>query len=205
MKAENLQSALINWSVKNSGFEARRPYIGLSHMGECDTKIYDWYCYGYERPKVAGHLQTIWTLEIETAIVDRIVRCGLDYKPADPICLHDGLVQGHPDGWIGRDLLEIKSIPREVFIPERGRIPRRIFWQIQAYLHYTSTKYCNLIFIARDNGMLQVYDIKYQPNIGEEIEDRVERLVKAVLSLSRPSCSCGRCGELVSPNGYKGD
>ena len=201
MKASKLQSELVNWTVRNSGFEARRPYIGLSHMGECDRLIYDQYVYGFERPKVAGHLQTRWSYEVEQIIIARLTEMKL-FTPMEEISLFDGLVKGHPDGGVCGSLLEIKSVQREDHFPKEGRIPRRVFWQVQAYLRYTGIRWCDVIYVARDTGILQVYEIKEQPNVGDEIDCRLADLVKAVQTMTRPACSCGRCLE-ASPDGHK--
>lgn len=192
MYAKSLQTALMNWTVQNSGFETQRSYIGLSGIGDCEKKIYNRTLFG-QNAKVDEHLLTRLSYELETELIYRLSSLGV-YSAGEEIRLYDGLVQGHTDGVIARtDVLEIKTLPREQWFPDQSRLPHRLYWQVQAYMHYLKRLQALVIYLARDTGGVKVISTRYSPSIGEQIEARVERLVVAVRTGKRPDCSCGRC------------
>jgi hypothetical protein len=138
-------------------------------------------------------LKTRLSYECEGLLVERLKGMGV-YGPGETISLHGGLVQGHTDGVIRPDaLLEIKTVAREEWLPKDFRLPGRVFWQVQAYLHFTERRLAQVVYVARDTGMVQVTGIRVNPSIGREVEEKVGRLVTAVLGWERPGCSCGKC------------
>jgi hypothetical protein len=191
MLASDLQEALMNWTVRNSLHQENRGYIGLSEIADCEAVIYDRYLYG-KRARVDEHCLHRMSYEMEWALIRRLTEMGL-YKPAPEICLFDGLVQGHPDGFIGNELLEIKTLPREEWLPKDHILPKRIWFQVQAYLHYTDRGFAQVVYLARDTGIVSVVAVKRKVEIGETVAAKVERLAHAVRALERPGCTCGRC------------
>ena len=193
MDTRMLEGELVNWSVLNSGFEPRRSYIGLSGIGDCERLIYERFREG-QMSNVKDMLKTRISYELEAALVERLKKLG-KYQEGEEILLHGGLVQGHTDGSIGKDLLEIKTVPNEAALPQEGKLSHRNYWQVQAYLHYTKRIYAHVVVLARDSGLIRVVGVKYRPDLGEEIEAKVERLVKAIREYEKPGCSCGRCSD----------
>jgi hypothetical protein len=192
MKTNDLQAELVDWSVKNSGFEAGREYIGLSGIGDCEMEIYDRLRNG-QRASIDAQLKTRISYEMESALVERFKAMGL-YQPGETISLHGGLVQGHTDGLIaGREILEIKTLEKAVFFPSAGVPSRRITWQVQAYMHYLKRPWCHVVYLARDTGGIFCLGVKYDPRLGERIDAKVRLLVKAVKMVQRPRCTCGHC------------
>lgn len=192
MQPKNLQTALMNWTVQHSGHEPQRAYIGLSGIGDCESKIYNRVIFG-QRARVDEHLLTRLAYELETELIYRLTDIGI-YGPSEEIMLHDGLVQGHTDGVIARtDVLEIKTLPREEWIPSQGKLPGRLYWQVQAYMHYLERALTQVVYLARDTGAIKVISVRYSPQTGQRIHERVERLVGAVRNGERPACTCGRC------------
>jgi hypothetical protein len=194
--SNDIQTALVNWTVTHSGHENNRSYIGLSGIGDCDRICYDRYFHGSPAHGVNGHLLCRISYELEAALIERLKASGL-YTPADPISLYDGLVQGHPDGFINsfvdHDLLEIKTVAEEQHFPKNGRVGRRIYRQVQAYLHYTKRKRAQVLYLARANGALAVVTLGYNPTVAFEIVGKLEHLVQAVKNVRQPNCTCGRC------------
>lgn len=200
MKAHELESELVNWSVRHSGHEQRRPYIGLSAIGDCPAAVYDSFTQG-QTQNVGEHLKTRLAYELEYALVVRLREMGL-YQAAQPISLHGGLVQGHLDGLIlhggQTDILEIKTVPLAEHIPDReAQVPRRIYWQVQAYLHYAQRRLkldvssALVVYLARENGLVSVKQVMYSLGTGVQIDGRVRNLVAAVQERFRPACVCG--------------
>jgi hypothetical protein len=188
----DLQKQLTNYIVLHSGFDKRRPYIGLSGIGDCEAVIYDRYMHG-QTASIEEQMKTAISYDLEACLVAKLKKMRL-YKAGPDIVLYHGLVQGHTDGKVGDDLLEIKSLPREEYFPEHHLAPR-IFWQVQAYMHYLDIAWCQVVYIARDTGCVRVYPIRYHERRGEEVAMKVDRLVIAVGLVERPKCSCGRCRE----------
>lgn len=196
MNPKEFQQAIINFTVQHSGWEKRRAYIGLSGISDCEAIIYERYFHGQQTPSVDAQLTTRLSYELEEDLILRLAEMGI-YTPAKPIMLEGGLVQGHPDGLIGQDYLEITTVPLEEHFPLDGRIGRKKYWQVQAYLHYGGPNFCHVMFLARATGAICTVGVRYQPSIGRLIEERVERLVQAVKDRQRPACTCGRCGVVV--------
>lgn len=192
MLTRDLQDKITNWTVANSGYERHRPYIGLSGIGDCEQVIYDRFRNG-EKIAVAEHFKTRISYELEGRLVERL-RAMKIYTPGEEIVLFDGLVQGHTDGIIGgSDLLEIKTVPIERFLPEGKKLPGRVFWQVQAYLHYTRRRYAHVMYLARDTGLVWTTGVTANSDMAAKIEAKLGRLVDAVMTYTRPECSCGRC------------
>jgi len=194
MLDRELQSALMNWSVLHSGHETRRPYIGLSQIGNCELAQYECYM-GGERFTPGQHLRSLISFELEAALIGRLRQIGLYVDTGESICLYDGLVQGHTDGVLrGGDVLEIKTLPREAYLPQNGRLSHKDYFQVQAYMHYTRRRCAQVVYLARDTGMLLAIGARYHAPTGERIAERVERLVEAIREVRAPACNCGRCG-----------
>src|SRR3989337_3154613 len=189
MRADELQERLVNWTVANSGQDERRHDIGLSGIGDCPRQIYDRYFQG-QQASVDRHLLTRLSYEIESALVERLHQMGI-YSESPVALAYDGLVQGHVDGITkDGDLIEIKTVALEDHIPER--LPRRVYWQVQAYMHYLGRKWAHVIYLARESGLVKVIPVRYSPEMGARVEAKVKRLVVAVRDVARPECECGK-------------
>jgi len=206
MRADELQERLVNWTVANSGHDERRHYIGLSGIGDCPRQIYDRYFQG-QQASVDRHLLTRLSYEIESALVERLHQMGI-YSESPVALAYDGLVQGHVDGITkDGDLIEIKTVALEDHIPER--LPRRVYWQVQAYMHYLKCKrqdcrWTHVVYLARQSGLVKVIPVRYSPEMGGRVETKVLRLVVAVRDVARPECECGKCSANESAN-FVGD
>jgi len=194
MHSNELQRSLLNWTVLHSGFEHHRGYIGLSGIADCERVQYERVVSGnYKNATLGESLKCRLGYELEAALIQRLEAMAL-YSPGETIDLFDGLVQGHTDGVIrGGDVLEIKTIPSESYLPKDGRMPVKTYWQVQAYLHYLGRGLAHVVYLCRDSGLVQVYPQRYQKAMGAQIQSKVERLVEAVQAYQRPECTCGRC------------
>src|SRR4030067_1308848 len=98
MKGIELESALVNWSVQNSGHQQRRAHIGLSSIGDCPAVVYERYIQG-QTLSVDEHLKMRLAYELEYALVARLRGMG-GYQTAEPISLYGGLGEGPPEGLV---------------------------------------------------------------------------------------------------------
>jgi hypothetical protein len=188
--ATDLQRQLVNYIVEHSGHEPRRRYIGLSGISDCEQVIYDRYIHGTPAT-VSERMKIAISYDLERVLIEKLTALQL-YRKGEEIYLYNGLVQGHTDGRIRDDLLEIKTIEREEWFPQ-NHLPFRAFFQVQAYLHFLNINFAQVIYLARDTGAVQVYSQRRDARKGEEIASKIDRLVTAVNAMQRPECSCGRC------------
>jgi hypothetical protein len=192
MQTRHLQQELMNWTVGHSGHVARRNYIDLEGIGDCARAIYDRHMTG-THAAVAEHLKMRASYELERGLIARLQSLGV-YSPGEEIELLGGLVKGLTDGVIdGRDVLVVETVALEPHLPKDGRLPRRMFLRVQAYLHYLQRGWGQVVYLARETGLIQVYGVKYQEGIGAATEEKVAQLVEAIRTYTQPACVCGRC------------
>jgi hypothetical protein len=192
MRSVDLQSRLLAWSLANSGNDEHRNYIGLSGIADCERVIIERWR-GGNHPEDAELLKFGLGYDMEHILIGRLKALGL-YRAGPAISLYGGMVQGHTDGLTpDGDLIEIKSVPGAQHLPVNGKLPRRVYWQVQAYLYFGRLRYAHVIYLARDTGALAVYGLRLSPEVGHEIEAKVARLVEFARSGRTPACTCGRC------------
>jgi hypothetical protein len=191
MISKELEQKLIQWSAVNSGYDEHRPYIGLSGIGDCSLVIYRRF-FNQTGASTESRLKTRYAYEVEENIKQRLMALGL-YSPGKEISIYDGLVQGHTDGEFNRDLLEIKTVPLTEHIPRDNEIPRKPYWQSQAYMLYGHYTRSIMIYFARDYGILRVFEISRSSAMGDRISSKVDALVESVRAKVSPPCDCGRC------------
>src|SRR3972149_5425780 len=149
----DIQRQLVNYIVEHSGHEPHRRYIGLSGIADCEQVIYD--CYIHGTPATIGErMKTAISYDLERVLIEKLTALQLYHKSAD-IYLYNGLVQGHTDGRIKEDLLEIKTIEREEWFPE-NHLPFRAFYQATPISTFLNSIFAQVIYLARDNGAVQV-------------------------------------------------
>ena len=192
MNPSDLQSQLTAFIAKDSGTQDRRPFIGLSEMYHCPWQIYDRYLHGVPA-SVDERLKFAVGNDLHEMMVDRLTRMGL-YRPAQAIDLFDGLIQGHPDGVIEDDLLEIKTIEREEWFPDlHKKLPGKMYWQVQAYMFYGGYPRALAVYLARNTGRILAFHIQPNRAIAARIDEKASLLLEAVKAGSPPKCECGRC------------
>lgn len=191
MLSTDLQRQLVNHIIKNSGHEDHRAFIGLSQISRCEQVLYDRFIHG-ESAGVSEKMKSALAHDLQEVLVVKLTVLRM-FAPGRIIELHGGLVQGHPDGEVCGDLLEIKTVEREDWLPGIGRLPTGVYWQVQAYLHYAGYRFGHVVYIARDTGSIKVIGVRKNPDVCRQIDIKVTRLVAAVKSLQRPDCTCGRC------------
>lgn len=190
MTAEELQQNLLDWSIKNSRYDEHRGYIGLSGIYDCSRMIFRRFFKSSLIP-VKAHLRTRYCYELEGVIKDRLKGMGV-LGIGKEISAYGGKVQGHTDGEIGGKLLEIKTVPRSEFLPTDG-IPRKVSWQVQAYMFYGQYEECLVLYFGRDEGQFKTYEVPADQGFGKEIDAKVKMVLDCVTRRVSPMCDCGRC------------
>lgn len=193
LSSADIQAALLDYTVKTSGHDDRRDYIGLSTIIDCPAEIYRRF-FNLTPASVRRRLRTKASYEIEENLKARLKAMGI-YSTGKEISLYDGLVKGHTDGEIFGDLLEIKTIPLDDQIPA-GKIPIRAFWQTQAYMKYGGYLLCHLLYYSRENGFFRFFEVDPNIPVMNLIEDKIKRIVSAIKAKTPPNCECGKCKEV---------
>jgi len=195
MQSSLLQKALLDFSASSQATIGFRRIIDLAGIGDCDRLVYGRYLAtpaGDPRSK-SDRIKARFYQECRAALIDRIDEMGL-YIPLPPVLLYGGLVQGHPDGTVGGDLLMVRTVRLSVHLPQPPRLPSRTFFEVQALMHFTGLALAHVIYLARANGDMQVIGTNYNPRIGARIVQRIDNLVVCAHTGKLPACSCdGRC------------
>ena len=190
MRAFELQQQLVEWSALNSGHDAHRDYIGLSGIIDCERVIYRRY---FERKDIPteAKLKTKITYELESALRNRLIEMGLA-KSGIEINVFDGMVKGHTDGEIKGCLLEIKTVAQADHLPN-GKVPARVYWQVQAYMYYGEYRSAYVIYLDRSTGQVRTFDINIDEHMAQKIHSKLIRVIRDIQSKCEPPCTCGRC------------
>lgn len=188
----SLETRLIDWTKHHGRLDQHRSYIGLSKIGDCPLVNYRMYFSPNGFRDDAEQLMKFYIgYASEDDVVLRLKGLG-EYRAGVQISMFDGLIQGHTDGSFEGRLVEIKSVGLDAWIPN-GRLPHKVWWQVQAYLRYTSFQKAYVIYLARETGRLRVFDVAADEEMGRRIHNRVLDLVRAIEWKREPACECGRC------------
>jgi hypothetical protein len=188
----------MNYIRVNSGFEAHRPYIGMSHLSSCLRGQFFDYMNGLTATD-HNHLGAFagYTFEgiekqilFETGVI-RIVEREI-------VAPFDNLVRGHIDAeTVDGDLCELKSVNARKFERvEAGPLKEHIE-QVQAYMHFGGYKQTLLVYVCRDTFENKVFTINYLTDVGEQLEWYAKVLVDAIHNNTPPACTC-RPGHTIS-------
>lgn len=204
MHTNQLDTLLTGYTLDRSGHDPCRTYIDLSQVADCELELYRAYLAARSgiRTEPSIPYETILiSCELEAALRARLAALGV-YSPGRTIHLYDGLVQGHTDGETpDGDLLEIKTVALERNIPWDGQLPRRIHWQINAYLRYTGCRQAHIIYLARDTGRIHIITVRESQTTTRLIAARLARLAEAIRTETPPVCTCGHCpNRTTAPN-----
>jgi hypothetical protein len=196
----NIQQSLIDYTIYHPRLEQHRNYIGLSGIGDCPRVLYDKYMRQAGNAEHSPDQLLIFYMgyAMEDDIVARLKAIG-DYQPGFEISLYDGLVKGHTDGVFNGDLLEVKSVALAEYLPKDGKLPRRVSWQVQAYLTFGQTvghirfERAQVVYVARENGEIVVISVKTDREMAGRIRAKLVNVVGAVKTGEIPQCECRRC------------
>lgn len=132
-------------------------------------------------------IRTRYSYEIEEMLRDRLAKAGLLTSGPKEIKLFDGLVQGHTDGEIAGDLLEIKTVPKDEHIPE-GRLPFRVYAQSQSYMNYLRYNRAKVLYFSRESGRWKWFEVERNRSVQVQMDEKVKRMVRLVRMQERPEC-----------------
>lgn len=169
------------YTMQHSNFDTRRDYISLSHIHLPIDQIVNQYRNGYQDGKEV-RLKCYKGYQMERDLMTRI-RAIYGDRIADggEISLFGGLVKGHPDFLFDGFPSDCKSVAMDAWLPEGGKLPRRIFWQMQAYMKFSDQQKSLVIFESRESGRLLDMWVRPHFKTQEEIAQKL-RDIRQILN-----------------------
>lgn len=175
-----LQNDLLRVTLENSGFETKRSYISLSHiMNDVDTLIRQ-YEQGYsdsEETRIRCRMG-YW---MEKGMMERLSKIeGIEPGGEIVVPESNGLIMGHPDFKYEGCPGDCKSFPLDEHLPETKNIPKRIYWQMNAYMLYSNSPVSYLVCESRQSGKMIVLRVIANAYVQELIKNKVAEILKRI-------------------------
>jgi len=171
------------YTIENSNFQSERDYISLSHIHLSVDEIINQFKAGF-KDTVPIRLKCYKGYQMERDLVERIKAVwGERIKTDIEVSAFDGLVKGHPDFAFDNYPGDCKSVLMDDWIPKDGKLPRRIYWQMQAYMKYSEKDKSLVIFESRESGKLVDFWVKENRDIQNEIGEKLQQIIKVVSSI----------------------
>src|SRR5579871_1639310 len=186
-------------TVRASGHETERDYLGMSQISRCPRALYEELLTGRKPVDEDRHLLFYTGYLFERSIKERLQACGLMHPVSERLvyAVFDRRFRGHTDGELadGR-LLEIKStICRKLEeIKESRRLPMPHYMQVQCYLRHGIYESAVMVYAARDTGAIWTMEIEQDFRTGERCDRKARAVLACVDQRLPPSCECRRCG-----------
>lgn len=181
---------------QHSGLEQKRPYIGMSAIGDCSRRIILTYRNGITTDFKA-HLNAFRGYRMEAIAKDILIGSGI-MKPSSEAALQifSMMVQGHTDGeTVDGQLIEIKSKRKDKFdeILYTGKLPIRDYHQVQCYMQYGGYTQAKVFVLCPETFDSHILTIHRNDTVIKRIVKKLELLVNAVNTGTIPDCECGKC------------
>jgi len=194
MDAIGLRKELERWTAQNCGHDSERRYLGMSQIWRCPADLYDVVLNGQPEVSLRDGQRFYEGYLHERDMVARLQAVGLYEACGELVAPWDERVRGHPDGIIGGDLLEIKSVWTAQFeeVRRSNRALQSHYEQIQLYLLYGDWERAIVIYKNRETGELRPIVVWPHVATQERLEEKARQVLEAVDCGERPECECGR-------------
>lgn len=169
---------LENHTCKISQFDTSRSYFSMSHCGKSIEDQWDMYINGFEDGPLV-RLRCYKGYQMERDLRMRAKSAfPKEFEEFHPeLSAFDGLVKGHPDFlWEGNPG-DFKSVLLDEYLP-KTKLPRKVYWQMQAYMFYAKKHSSLVIYESRESGQIVDYFVRENPSIQKEIDINFRILVK---------------------------
>lgn len=170
---------LENYTCNISHFETSRDYISISHCGLSVDEIVEQHLKGFtDTPDI--RLRCYKGYQMEADLKARI-KGAFPQSYADGIeaVAFDGQVKGHPDFMFDGFPADCKSVALDEHLPQ-GRVPRKVYWQMQGYMLYLNLPKSLVIYESRHTGKLLDFWINSNLKIQEEIHDKFTEVIRVI-------------------------
>ena len=196
MKSIEAETKIMQYIRSHSGFETHRPYLGMSHLGQCPRRLYDEFMFGQPADDRA-HLGAFAGYSMEKIEMELLIGAGIAKEaPWELECNEDPLLRGHIDAeTVDGDLLEIKSVNTRKFETVTGnkRPQKEHFEQVQAYMHFGHYRNTLIVYVCRETFQHAVFEVPYVPSVANRLIANAKKVLQAIHEQKRPECECGRC------------
>lgn len=167
---------LEQFTASIASFDTTRNYISMSHAALDEQEIRNQIDKGFE-DTLPIRLRCYKGYQMEADLLNRLkklfpdkVKTGIEYVA------FDGIVKGHPDFEFEGYPADCKTVPLEEYL--RDRVSKKIYWQMQAYMYWSSKEKALVIMEARDSGAIRDYWITANQSIQYDIGTKYARLVE---------------------------
>jgi len=198
MNAQKVEEKLKSQLRFVSKLVKHRDYIGISNVGKCPRQAWKDLVNGAADNDFAHQMSYAGYLFEQDALA-RMSAMGFirQGKVQEVVCPRNPAIKGHIDGesTFG-DLIEIKSVSKQKFrlIQLQNRPLHEHVDQVQLYMRYGCWFNCLIIYICRETFEHKVFDVLYDLQRAEELENKMLSLAEAVATMRLPACTCGKCG-----------
>lgn len=171
--------AIEKYTAENSSFDERRDYISMSHCNLPVDEIVQQYESGFPDSKEI-RLKCYKGYQMQKDLINRIVAVFGDAIRTDAeITAFNGVVKGHPDFTYNGIPGDCKSVALDAWLPQ-GRVPFRVFCQMQAYMLYSNTANGLVIYESRETGKLAQFIVPEVRKMQLEIDDKLKAVVHLI-------------------------
>lgn len=178
LTGKQIADLIIDWTCKNSNHQESRDYFGLSHASYTVDELVQMYQNGF-LADVNAQLKYYKGYQMEADLLRRlIIVFGDRVQSGGEISAFGGLVKGHPDFRFDGAPGESKSVPLDGHLPQPGRLPRRAFWQMQAYMFYARSDRGLIVYESRASGLIAAFWVQPVGRIQEEIDAKYRTAVE---------------------------
>ena len=172
-----IASFIENYTCGISHFETSRNYISISHCGLSVDEILEQHTNGFtDTPDI--RLRCYKGYQMEADLKMRIKGAfPKRYSDGVEVSAFDGKVKGHPDFMFDGLPSDCKSVALDEYLPQ-GRVPRKVYWQMQGYMLYLNQSNSLVIYESRATGKILDFWIPANLTIQEQIHDKFTEVIK---------------------------
>lgn len=173
---------LENYTCGISHFETSRDYISISHCALSIEEIVRQQRSGFDdTPGI--RLRCYKGYQMEADLKQRIMFAfPAEYSQGGEVSAFDGRVKGHPDFRFNGFPGDCKSVPLDEHLPQ-GRVPRKVFYQMQGYMLYLDKNRALVIYESRETGKLIDFWLVAVPSVQEEIHTKFQMVLRELKAI----------------------
>ena len=179
LNPDEITTALVEVTAKNSNYETRRNYISLSHCSLSVGEILDQFENGFT-DTIPIRLKCYKGYQMEADLVKRIDMSIGPVRTDVEISAHGGIVKGHPDFEYESYPGDCKSVLMDDWIPKNGKLPRKVYWQMQGYMLYSQKDLSLVIYESREGGALSTFCVRANRRVQAEIKSKIDKVVSLI-------------------------
>lgn len=176
----NISELIEKHTASVSNFDSDRNYVSLSHIAQDEGEIIRMYMQGFE-DTLNIRLRCYKGYQMERDLVQRILKTfpAEAKAPFPEISQLWGRIQiqGHPDFSFNGYPGDVKSVPLDEYFPKEGKLPRKVYWQMQAYMHFSEKNKALVIYESRETGAIRHYWIRENASIQRQIYSKLKFVV----------------------------